>query len=156
MSVQTINLLKVRLSILTLGLLFVSQGCSKAKKDIPNPLLTENQMIDILYDLTIVDAIRMNNPAVLTENRVSTSKYIFEKHQIDSITFAENNKYYATKFDVYLRLYDSIYKRLDFEKNQTDSLVKSKKNNPENLSIEIDTVAVKKKGLSRVAKNIKE
>lgn len=150
MSVFQKNSLKFGVLWTGLCLLLTVIGCAGANKDIPEPLLTENQMIDILYDLTIVDGIRMNNPSFLIENKVSTSKYIFEKHQIDSLTFAENNKYYAGKFDAYLRIYDSIYKRLDHEKTLADSLAKGLKNPPKNIDIQIDTIAIKKKGLSKI------
>lgn len=129
-------------------LMFFTVNCKDKNASIPKPLLTEAQMIDILYDLSIVDAIRLNNPAVLADNKVSTSQFIFEKHQIDSVIFAANNQYYAGQFDTYIRIYDSIYSRLDKQKLQTDSIVKGIKNPIK--EIEVDTTNLNKKGLKRL------
>jgi hypothetical protein len=129
-------------------LMFFTVNCKDKNASIPKPLLTEAQMIDILYDLSIVDAIRLNNPAVLSENKVNTSQFIFEKHQIDSVTFAANNQYYAGQFETYIRIYDSIYSRLDNQKKQTDSIVKGIRDPLKNVSI--DTTNLDKKGLKRL------
>jgi hypothetical protein len=128
------------------GLFLVS--CNDKNADLPNPLLTEAQMVDILYDLSIVDAIRLNNPAVFSENKVSTARFIFEKHQVDSLIFASNNQYYAGQFEVYIRIYDSVYSRLDKKKLETDSIVKGIRNPLKH--VEVDTTNLEKKGLKRL------
>jgi hypothetical protein len=46
-------------------------------------------MIDVMYDLSILDAIKYQNPASLETYKINPSQYIYKKYKIDSAQFAK-------------------------------------------------------------------
>jgi hypothetical protein len=45
-------------------------------------------MIDVMYDLSILDAIKYQNPSLETY-KINPSQYIYKKYKIDSAQFAK-------------------------------------------------------------------
>ncbi len=109
---------------------FVLFACSKETAEKPEHLLTENQMVDILYDITMVQAVRSFQPQVIDNNNVNPKEYIYNKHKIDSLTFAQNNAWYASDFDKYEEIQNKVAERVRKEK--------------EAMTPKIDSVGVKK------------
>lgn len=105
-------------------MLFLACKQSGVKK--PAKLIEEEKMVDILYDLSILDAIISTNPAVLEDNGIDMHTYIYKKHKIDSLQFVENNTYYASDFKKYKKMYEAVEKRIDDNKKAADSLLKKK------------------------------
>jgi hypothetical protein len=97
-------------------------GCQKNKVEKPEKLINEETMVDILYDLAILDAVKSQNISE-TENSINTGKYIYNKYKIDSLQFVQNNKYYATQIDDYKKMYESVKRRLEQKMKVTDSLL---------------------------------
>jgi hypothetical protein len=58
-------------------------------------------MIDVMYDLSILDAIKYQNPASLETYKINPSQYIYKKYKIDSAQFAQSNIYYASNYKDY-------------------------------------------------------
>ena len=58
----------------------------------PSKLLSESEMVSLLVDISIVNA-SLN----FSEKNFSDLNSIFDYHEIDSITFVENNIYYVSK-----------------------------------------------------------
>jgi hypothetical protein len=57
-------------------------------------------MIDVMYDLSILDAIKYQNPASLETYKINPSQYIYKKYKIDT-QFAQSNIYYASNYTDY-------------------------------------------------------
>jgi hypothetical protein len=104
--------------------LFLSVSCKKELVKQPAKLIEKGKMIDIMYDLSILDAIKYQNPMAVDSNETSPTKFIFKKYKVDSLQFAQNNMYYAADYDTYKDMFDEISKRLAKNQRDTDSLVK--------------------------------
>ena len=89
--------------------LFVSLfviSCSKNPVPKPDNLLDEEVMVDIIYDISILQATDGSMPYKLTENNIELDKYIFEKYKIDSVTYRQNQRYYAANARKYKKIYN--------------------------------------------------
>lgn len=109
-----------------IALLFISISliaCNKEPVKKPENLLPENKMVDILYDLTLLQAINSVTPGKITDNDIDVSTYIYKKHNIDSLTFAANHKYYASKLEIYESIHKKVTERIKSNKDEINKLV---------------------------------
>jgi hypothetical protein len=91
----------------------------------PKNLIEKDKMTKILYDLSLLDA--MKNQYI--EGGISNQKandYIYKKYKIDSIQFSQNNKYYASDVKNYKKMFEKVKDRLQNESNKLDTLMKKK------------------------------
>ncbi|WP_299225484.1 DUF4296 domain-containing protein [uncultured Psychroserpens sp.] len=97
--------------IYILILLFsLCSSCNKIEKpEKPDDLISEAKMVDILYDVFIINAAKGTSRLVLERNGVHPDDYVYKKHQIDSAQFAASNNYYS--YD--LKIYESILNKVD-------------------------------------------
>jgi hypothetical protein len=110
--------------ILILLVLFLSVSCKKDLVKEPKRLIEKEKMIDIMYDLSLLEAIRYQHPASLDSMEVSPTRFILQKYKVDSMQFAQSNMYYASDYKNYKEMFDEVGKRLDKSKKKADSLVK--------------------------------
>ncbi|MES2486844.1 MAG: DUF4296 domain-containing protein [Bacteroidota bacterium] len=82
----------------------------------PKKLLSEKQMEDILYDVSLLQSINSFMPKVLDDNNVNSATYVFQKYKIDSITLAQNQVYYAHDLEGYKKMQQRIAARLKVER----------------------------------------
>ena len=54
-------------------------------------------------------------PYKLTDHNIKMDQYIFEKYKIDSITYRQNQRYYAADARKYKKIYKKVIERLDKE-----------------------------------------
>lgn len=119
--------------LLFLGLLFIVLSCNNNGVEKPDNLLEEEQMVNIIYDLSLLDAIRSQN--IGQQNATPTANQLLKnKYKIDSLTFAKNTKYYASDIEKYKKIYDKVKSKLDKE---------NKKINGEKLEVAADGGIVK-------------
>lgn len=112
------------ISVFLAFLLLVSCNDSAIQK--PDKLIDEDVMVDIFYDLALLEAIKSQNPGSLDKNNIVPSTYIYKKYKIDSLQFAQSNRYYATEIKTYKRMYWRVSKRLERQQSALDSLRKPK------------------------------
>ena len=91
-------------------------SCSKNPAPKPDNLLDEEVMVDIIYDISILQATDGSMPYKLTEHTIEMDEYIFEKYKIDSVTYRQNQRYYAADARKYKKIYKKVIERLDQEK----------------------------------------
>lgn len=91
----------------------VFASCQKSAVEKPDNLIEEDVMVDIIYDLAILDAIKSQNPASLDAHGINPNEYIYKKYKIDSLQFAKNDRYYATDIKKYKKIYDEVAKRME-------------------------------------------
>ena len=113
------------ITFLTIITLFVS--CKEEVVNKPERLIEKDVMVDIMYDLSILEAIRNQNPASLDTFKINSRDYIFKKYKIDSVQFAKSNVYYASDYNEYKSMFEQISKRLQANTKSVDSLIKLKK-----------------------------
>ena len=105
--------------------LFLLFSCNEGAVEKPQKLIEADQMVNIIYDLSILEAMHSRNPI---ENNISPHAYILKKYKVDSLQFAQNNRYYAADLANYKKMYEKVDARIQQEKNTVDSLVKKSGN----------------------------
>lgn len=88
-------------------------ACSENPVKKPKNLLDEETMENILFDVAVLQAAQANSPQILQSNNINHKEYIYKKYKIDSITFHENNKYYAGDVRKFKHLHKRILDRLN-------------------------------------------
>ena len=117
----------MRKIILFLAIAITFVSCKEEVIPKPDRLIAQDVMIDIMYDLTILEAIKNQNPASLDTFKINSRAYIFKKYKIDSIQYAKSNIYYASDYNEYKSMFEQISKRLEVKTQSVDSLIKKQK-----------------------------
>ena len=136
--------------------LFVSCKDELVKK--PDNLIDKDVMVDIIYDISILDAIRNQNPTSIDSFKINSRDFIFKKYKVDSLQFVKSNVYYSADYESYKLMFDEVIKRVDKQKAAADSLItleqkkKIKINKSKKLpkaEVAVDTVSKVRKPLTR-------
>lgn len=93
----------------------------------PENLLSESQMVDIITDISILNAAKGSNYRIIKEKGVIPEEYIYKKYNIDSVQFAESSEYYAYNIKTYENIYTKVKQRLNKRKAETTELEEKKK-----------------------------
>ena len=78
-------------------------SCQNTVIEKPEKQIDEDVMVDILYDLSLLESIKSQNVSD-SDNTINISQYIYKKYKIDSIQFLQNNKYYASDVKNYKKI----------------------------------------------------
>ena len=98
-------------------LAFYLLACNEQTIEKPENLISKDQMIEIIYDLAIINAARKTNPARLSDRNIEAMPFIYEKHGIDSVQFVQSDIYYASIPNEYEAIYKIVEARLEREKS---------------------------------------
>lgn len=109
--------------LLAIALVFIS--CKDEAVKEPNRLIEKETMVNIMYDLSVLDGIKYQNPASLDSFKINPKKYIYNKYKIDSLQFAQSNIYYASNYEEYSGIIDEINNRLTKKKSEVTALIKA-------------------------------
>lgn len=112
----------MRCLLLVFSIVVIS--CSSEIKK-PDNLIAQDKMLDIFYDLAVMDAIKSHNPLSLETFGIQPDQYIYKKYDIDSLQFATSNTYYASDIQQYKTMYAQVNDRLKSEKSEVDKLLKA-------------------------------
>ncbi|CAN1557555.1 Domain of unknown function DUF4296 [Flavobacteriaceae bacterium] len=113
----------------------------------PDNLINKNKMGDILYDMSLLEALKYQNPNSLYENGINPKTYVYEKYKIDSLQFVESNAYYAADYREYKKMFDALNDRLNKEKASVDLIIKKEQKKE---------IALKKIKVKKVQDSIKK
>ena len=105
--------------------LIVLIGCKNELVDKPKRLIERGKMVNIIYDLSLLEAMKVENPALMDSFKNNTNQYIYKKYKIDSLQFAENNIYYAADYTEYEKMYSEVKARIDKNKSEILFLIKA-------------------------------
>ena len=106
---------KIFFLILTISALF---SCGEEVIEKPINLIPKEKMIDILYDLAIINAAKSSGPKVMDNMNFEPMEYIYNKYQIDSIQFVTSDLYYASIPLEYEDNYKNLENRITKEKER--------------------------------------
>ncbi|WP_291152617.1 DUF4296 domain-containing protein [Flavobacterium sp. UBA7680] len=109
--------------LVILLVLFLSVSCKKEVVKQPAKLIEKDKMIDIMYDLSLLEAMKYQHHELLDSTETSPTKFILKKYKVDSLQFAQNNMYYAADYENYKDMFDEVGKRLKVAERAADSLV---------------------------------
>ena len=104
--------------------LFLSVSCKDDLVKEPKRLIEKEKMVDIMYDLSLLEAMKYQNPMSLDSVDADPKKFVFRKYKVDSLQFAQSNIYYASDYNTYKDMFDEIGKRLAVKQRAVDSIVK--------------------------------
>ncbi|WGU69216.1 DUF4296 domain-containing protein [Capnocytophaga canimorsus] len=97
---------------IVLFLILTLFGCRQNIIPKPENLISERQMEKIMYDLTLLDAIKSTDYTYMEQQKANFTQLIYEKYAIDSLQLAESMVYYASIPEVYNRMMNSVEQRL--------------------------------------------
>lgn len=102
---------------------------SKVNLKEPEDLISKNQMVDLLYDMHLVNGTQ----GIKDKNSEKNKNYmslVYEKHKIDSAQFAASNAYYVSNISVYEDIFEEVKIRLktllDKHEKKRDSLLEKR------------------------------
>ena len=114
--------MKKYISLFAFATLFLS--CNKDLVEKPDNLIDKKVMGDIFYDMSLLEALKYQNPNALYLNGVNPKTYVFKKYKIDSLQFVKSNAYYAADYREYKKMFDDLNDRLKREKDAVDLVIK--------------------------------
>jgi hypothetical protein len=88
-------------------------SCQKPAVPKPDNLIDEDVMVDIMFDISILEAMKSQKGDVLEANAINPNTYIFKKYKIDSLQFANSDKFYASDIKKYKGIFDKVNKRIE-------------------------------------------
>ncbi len=94
-------------------IVFMLFNCNNNPVPKPKNLLDEDTMENILLDLAILQAGNINAPLELKNRNIEPMDFICKKYKIDTLTFNQNNKYYAGNIRKYKHMQKRIIERID-------------------------------------------
>jgi hypothetical protein len=89
----------------------------------PDNLIAEDELKDILYDVSLVNAARDFSRGQLSNAGIKPDTFIYEKYNIDSLQFASSVAYYSVYFNRYLKIWEDVNTRLELKRDEVDSLI---------------------------------
>lgn len=101
-------------------------SCGEKLLEKPEDLIPKDKMINILKDMTILNAARSSSVTVFHDYKIEPTTFIFSKYGVDSLQFVTSDKYYASLPNEYEAMYAEIEKQLDNEKEQISEAKKIK------------------------------
>lgn len=106
--------------VLVIAMLFLN--CDSRTTEKPKNLIEKEVMVDILYDLYLINALKSND-VKFSARGVTPAKFIYEKYKIDSLQFLQSDIYYASDLEEYEKLYQKVTQKLQEDKAVIDTLI---------------------------------
>jgi hypothetical protein len=132
--------MKYKLIILCAALAVSCQSIEHSSK--PDKLIAEDRMVDIFYDLSLIEASKRLGNHDVDVKELDLNTFIYEKYDIDSAQLVQNTTYYSDNIPKFKSVFARVENRLKVLKTELDSL-RSKENR-------------KKDSLKRAAENVRK
>lgn len=116
-----------------IGIVFML-SCSNNPSPKPDKVLDEEVMVNIIFDISILQAADGAYTYKLAEANIEIDQYIFDKYKIDSAMYSQNQRYYASDPKKYKKIYRKVIEKLEKEQLKNNELLK----NAENSNREMD------------------
>lgn len=105
--------------------MLIGFSCQNLDKiDKPENFIEEDKMIEILTDIAFVKAAKGSYKKVFDIEKINPELYILEKYGIDSLVFAENNRWYINQLDDYEKIFNKVKKNIEVSKIKFEKLKK--------------------------------
>ncbi|MBQ0769944.1 MAG: DUF4296 domain-containing protein [Bizionia sp.] len=114
--------MKIQFFLCALAVLILSSCYDVERPKKPNNLLSQDQMVAVITDMAILSSAKGVNKKRIEENGIIPDQYIYKKNNIDSISFAESNLYYAFDIETYNRIYDRVKDTLNKKKDVLEKI----------------------------------
>lgn len=110
----------MKIGIALLSFLFLLTSCKDSGISKPDNLIEEDKMVDIIYDLALLEGIKSHNPVNL--QNVNSNEFVYKKYKIDSLQFVKSTQFYASDITNYKKMYEEVGKRIEKNKSYLDSI----------------------------------
>ncbi|WP_343488075.1 DUF4296 domain-containing protein [Allomuricauda sp. d1] len=107
-------------------LVFIVLGCAEEVIEKPKDLLPKEKMVDVIYDVAVLQAIKSTNRSVAQEFDNQVMQLVYKIHNIDSAQFANSDVYYASIPQQYENIYETVQARLEKNKEFLEEQRKKK------------------------------
>ena len=135
--------------LILIFLIFNSCGFTDDETSVPDNLISEEKMIDILYDMSLISVSKGINKRILENNGVKPKKYILKKYNIDSLQFVVSNEYYSKDLERYLKIYEGVLNKLETNREIVIDSIENYKKDRAKRSQEINLETPKNNKLSK-------
>ena len=135
--------------LILIFLIFHSCGFTNDETSVPENLISEEKMIDILYDMSWISVSKGINKRILENNGVKPKKYILKKYNIDSLQFVVSNEYYSKDLERYLKIYEEVLNKLETNREIVIDSIENYKKDRAKRSQEINLETPKNNKLSK-------
>ena len=119
------------------------------KKEVPDNLISEEEMINILYDMSLISVSKGINKRILENNGMKPKKYILKKYDIDSLQFVSSNEYYSKDLERYLSIYEEVLNKLEVNREFIVDSIENYKKERAKRSLEINKENLKNTKLTK-------
>ena len=119
------------------------------KKEVPDNLISEEEMINILYDMSLISVSKGINKRILENNGMKPKKYILKKYDIDSLQFVSSNEYYSKDLERYLSIYEEVLNKLEVNREFIVDSIENYKKERAKRSLEISKENLKNNKLTK-------
>ncbi len=97
-------------------------SCQNNGEEQPDNLIEKDKMVDILYDVSLLEAVRSQGINGGVTNK-EINDFVKRKYNVDSTQFVKSNRYYAADVEEYKEMYEKIKTRVDEELKKADQTV---------------------------------
>lgn len=105
--------------VVVLFAIFTSSCSNVEKSPPPENLFSKDKMAALITDLYLIEGAISSNKTAYLKTGVQPSSFLYEKYDMDSITFQENLNYYTDRVEEYLLIMDEVQENF---KSLQDSL----------------------------------
>lgn len=121
----------MRKIIYIFALLLIVVACKKNIVPKPDKFLDEKQMESLLYDLAVLESMKVSQAQMLDSLQFNSKQFIYKKYQLDSLSLAQNMVYYASLPKDYDRIVKKVEEKLKKQRDSIGNLpLESLKENP--------------------------
>lgn len=105
-------------------MILLSWACEEQLVEKPENLIPKTKMVDILYDIAVLNAAEEINSNILEQYEIDPTAWVLEQYEVDSLQFAKSDLFYASYPKEYDAIYAEVKARLEQEKARLDEIRK--------------------------------
>ena len=135
--------------LICIFLVLLSCSFNIEKEEVPDNLISEEEMINILYDMSLISVSKGINKRILENNGMKPKKYILKKYDIDSLQFVTSNEYYSKDLERYLSIYEEVLNKLEVNREFIVDSIENYKKERAKRSLEINKENLKNTKLTK-------
>lgn len=114
--------MKFKVILIAVSLVVFSCGNNDTEK--PEKLIDQDTMEKIIYDLSMLQAIKGHDATLLPKNSINPKTYIYQKYKVDSSQFALSNNYYASDITLYKKMFDNVIEKISLDKKAVEAKIR--------------------------------
>src|SRR5690554_1406905 len=96
-------------------------SCGRDVVEKPENLIEKDLMIDIYYDISILNSLKSTGADKLENIDLEPSEFLFEKYGIDSTQLSKSSIYYTSNANLQLEMFTRVEERLQRLKDTVET-----------------------------------